>query len=121
MVFEIKDYATLQTGIDALCTFLAQKNLPSDCIFDSKLVAYELLGNVLKHGDGKAILRCEIIEDFVELKICTNSVFELPKDKTCPDATAEHGRGLFLVDAVCEGRFYTQTDGIRVLIKWSRT
>ena len=117
MFFEIKDYATLQEGIDKLCVFLAQENVPSDCIFDSKLVAYELLGNVLKHADGKATLYCEIKEAFVELKICTGVVFSLPKDKVCPDATAEHGRGLFLVNAVCEGRFYEEEDGIRALIE----
>ncbi len=117
MFFEVNDYVTLQAGIDELCVFLAQENVPSDCIFDSKLVAYELLGNVLKHADGKAILHGKIIEDFVELKICTHTLFEIPQNKTCPDVTAEHGRGLFLVNTVCEGRFYSDEDGIRVLIK----
>ncbi len=117
MIFEVKNYASLQEAVDLLCGFLLKQGVPSDSIFDSKLVAYELLGNVLKHADGKAKLHGRIIDGFVELKIYTETVFVLPKNKPCPEAMAEHGRGLFLVNAVCEERFFADEDGIRVQIR----
>ena len=117
MIFEVKNYTTMQEAIESLCAFLEKQNVHPDSVFDSKLVAYELLGNVLKHADGKAALHGHIVEGFVELKICTESVFAMPAEKPCPEATAEHGRGLFLVNAVCEGRLFTEADGVRVQIK----
>ena len=117
MIFEIENYPSLHQSVEELCACLLQQGLPSESVFDCKLVAYELLGNVLKHGDGKAKLQANIVNGFVELKIYTNAVFVLPKEKACPDATAEHGRGLFLVNEVCEERFYSDEDGIRVQIR----
>ncbi|MBE5739325.1 MAG: ATP-binding protein [Clostridiales bacterium] len=117
MIFEVKNYASLQEAVDLLCSFLLKEGVPSDSIFDSKLVAYELLGNVLKHADGKAKLHGSIVDGFVELKIYTETAFILPKEKLCPDTMAEHGRGLFLVNEVCEERFYSDEDGIRVQIR----
>lgn len=117
MIFEIENYPSLQESVEALCAYLIEQGVPSESVFDCKLVAYELLGNVLKHGNGKAKLQGEIIDGFVQLKIYTDAVFVLPEEKACPDVTAEHGRGLFLVNAVCEERFYSEKDGIRVQIK----
>jgi hypothetical protein len=53
----------------------------------------------------------------VELKIFSKQSFDLPKEKPCPKAMSEHGRGLFLVDTVCEGRMIVEADGLRVQIK----
>ena len=117
MIFEIKNYPSLQQSVEELCAYLIGRGVSSESIFDCKLVAYELLGNVLKHGNGKAKLQGEVIDGFVELKIYTDATFVLPEEKACPDVTAEHGRGLFLVNAVCEERFYSEKDGIRVQIK----
>ena len=117
MIFEVKDYLTMQEAIESLCAFLAREGVQKDSVFDSKLVAYELLGNVLKHADGKATLQGKIENGFVEIKICTTSKFTLPDEKPCPQAMAEHGRGLFLVNTVCEERFYEETDGVRVQIR----
>ena len=117
MIFEVKNYTTLQEAIESLCAFLKEQNVHEDSIFDCKLVAYELLGNVLKHADGKAKLQGQIVDGFVELKIYSKNPFVLPTQKPCPDVTAEHGRGLFLVNTVCEERMFTEADGLRVQIK----
>jgi anti-sigma regulatory factor (Ser/Thr protein kinase) len=117
MIFEVKNYATMQEAIESLCAFLIEQGVQADSVFDSKLVAYELLGNILKHADGQAKLQGDVVNEFVELKIHTNSIFILPKEKPCPEVTAEHGRGLFLVDTVCEGRMFEEKDGLRVQIR----
>ena len=117
MIFEVKNYTTLQEAIESLCAYLEEQKVHADSIFDSKLVAYELLGNVLKHADGKAKLQGRIVDGFVELKIYSEQTFVLPKEKPCPEVTAEHGRGLFLVNTVCEERLFVEEDGLRVQIR----
>ena len=117
MIFEVENYTTLQEAIESLCAFLQEQGVRAECVFDAKLVAYELLGNVLKHADGKAKMQGQIVDGFVELKIFSDSPFVLPEEKPCPEAMAEHGRGLFLVDTMCEGRLFAEADGLRVQIK----
>ena len=116
MIFEVKNYATLKVAIDSLCEFLTANDVPKDCVFDSRLVACELLSNVLRHADGQAGLRGEIKDGYVELKILTKRVFT-PETITCAELYSEHGRGLFLVNTLCEEQIFSEEDGVRVLIR----
>ena len=116
MVFKIESYNALRASVDEFCGYLALQNVPKGSIFDCKLVLYELLGNVLKHGNGKAELRCLVEGEFVELQISSKGTLALPKHSPCADVYAEHGRGLFLVESVCFERTVT-ADGILVRIK----
>lgn len=117
MVFKIENYATLRSAIEEFCNFLSTANVPKSSIFDSKLVLYELLGNVVKHSDGEASLQGGVENGFVEVKIFSSSPFQMPKHNPCADVQAEHGRGLFLVDSVCYERVETADGGILVRIK----
>lgn len=116
MFFEIKDYEALDYALEALSNFLAEKNAAPERIFDSKLVACELVGNVLKHAQGIAKLHSEIKAGLIELKIVSDKTFALPKEILCSDVYSEHGRGLFLVKQLCKERIFSEQDGIRVLI-----
>ena len=116
-VFEIKDYASLQTALDGLCQFLAEKNIAQEKVFDCKLVACELAGNVLKYTDGKAGLRVEVLDGCVCLKALSETFFELPENIVCSGLYAESGRGLFLVNSLCEGQIVAEQDGIVAKIK----
>ncbi len=117
MVIKVTDLKTLQTALETLCEFLSSRNLPSDCVFDSKLVACELLGNVLRHSTGNAELHGAVGEEFVELKIKAERIFQPPKESQCSDVFAESGRGLYLVDSVCAERTWTENGEIFVKIK----
>ncbi len=117
MIVDVKNYETMQGALEALCSFLRAHGVSSDCIFDSKLVACELLGNVLRHADGQAKLQGEIKDGFLELKILTAKVFPIIEKSVCVDVLSEHGRGLFLVQEVCEHRVFTEDDGVRVYIR----
>ena len=54
MFFKVNNLKDLQEGMERLCEFLLQSDIPAESIFDSKLVVSELIGNVLKHSDGIA-------------------------------------------------------------------
>lgn len=117
MIFEIENYESLRRAVDRLCAFLSEENVPEERIFDSKLVAYELLGNVLKHATGGAKFCGEIYGEYVQLKIHGSQGFCPPRRGNCADVYAENGRGLFLVDSVCAERICTDDGGIVVRIK----
>jgi anti-sigma regulatory factor (Ser/Thr protein kinase) len=117
MFYEVKNYDTLQAALRSLCDFLQSENVPQNSVFDCKLVACELLGNVICHAKGTARIVSEIKNGFVEMKIISDSVF-FPKEKTaCAEVTAEHGRGLFLVETVTNGDISIEQDGLKIRIR----
>ena len=116
MVYEVVNFITLKQAVDELCAFLLSENVSPERIFDSKLVAYELLGNVLKHADGNAKLGFRLSEDFVELTIHSAVSFYPEGKGRCSDVFAENGRGLFLVDRVAE-RSLCEDGGMLIRIK----
>lgn len=123
MIFEIENYQALRRAVEELCAFLSDENVPTDSIFDSKLAVYELLGNVLQHSGGSAKLHGGIADGYVELKVLAEEKFCPPPKGAmteCADSYSEHGRGLFLVDSVCEERFMTDDGGIFIKIKIKR-
>ena len=120
MFFKVKNYATMQTALNELCAFLQENGIPQDVIFDSKLIACELLGNVLKYTDGESGVHSEIKDGYIGLKILSERYFALPEKIVCSDVLSEHGRGLFLVNELCGGEIVSSEDGITVFVKIDR-
>ena len=116
-VFQVQDFNSLQTALDGLCQFLIGWEVGQEKVFDCKLVACELVGNVLKYANGRAGLRVEILDGVAHLKALSDCFFELPEKIVCSGLYAESGRGLFLVNALCEGQITAEADGIVVKIK----
>lgn len=115
MIFEIEDIRTMHKALEELSAFLLDCGFSEDRIFDGKLIACELLGNVLRHSQGKATLYGERKDNFVELKVFSSIPFMPPEKSKLADTLSEHGRGIFLVDALSDGRA-TSKDGA-ILIK----
>lgn len=117
MVFEIGDIAMMKWEAERFCRFLAEQNVPQDSLFDSRLVFNELVGNVLKHAHGVATVHGEVKDGFIEVCVHSTKVFIPPKKSKLVEVTEEHGRGLFLVDSVCEERSFTPDGAIQVKIR----
>ena len=117
MYFEIGDHAALQRALKTLCARLSEENVPEGVVFDSKLVANELVINVLRHGGGRAFFRAELKGSELSLSVRGENSFCPPATSCCSPVSEECGRGLFLVDAVCARREYSQEDGITVYLK----
>lgn len=120
LVFKVTNSMTLQAALEELTSFLDEMGIDGERIFDSKLVACELLGNVLRHTDGETELRGEVKDGNIELKITSDFPFELPGKIVCSEAFCEHGRGLFLVNELCEGQVFSESDGIRVRLRMEK-
>lgn len=117
MTFLIDDYEALASALGKMCEFLRGEEVPEETVFSSRLVANELLTNVLQHGGGSARFRFRMAGGEFLLCVKGENAYRPPAKSSSVPAEAESGRGLFLVDAYCERREYSETDGILVYIK----
>lgn len=117
MYFEIDDFNALRTALHQMCLKLTAEKIPEETVFQSKLVADELLSNVLQHGGGRAYLVAEREGDEIRISVRGSNDYRPPETSTCADVYAESGRGLFLVDRFCSRREFSEREGIRVFIK----
>ena len=116
MVFDIENYLALRKAMDEFSAFLLAENVDKERVFDSKLAVYELIGNVLKHSGGSAKLHGEIADGKIRLKLIAEKPFCPPATANCADVYAENGRGLFLVDKLCEERNFTENGELIIII-----
>ncbi len=106
MLFNVKNYDDLHRAVEMLSAFLSEQKLSAEKVFDGKLVAVELLGNALQHSGCGAVFQAEIVEDCLRLIIRGEKIFCPPTDSQCPQCYEERGRGLYLIDSLCERRSY---------------
>ena len=117
MYFEIDDYNALKAALNSLCRGLSERDIPQETVYDSKLVADELLSNALRHGGGKAYFSVDVEEDMISLSVRSVHAFRPPDKSILSGREAEHGRGLYIVDALVETRRYSEEGGTSVVIR----
>ncbi|MBO5782789.1 MAG: ATP-binding protein [Clostridia bacterium] len=117
MNFEVKDFLSLHKALDDFCEFLTHAGIAEESVFDSRLIVSELATNVLKHARATAFIEGGIFNGKIEVEIFSNAKFNAPEKSVLPDETAEHGRGLYLVDKIGESRSTTPKGGIRVVVR----
>ena len=115
--FEIKDVTAMQNALADFCTFLSESRVPQERIFDSRLVANELLANVLKHAGEVAWFTGAIKNGLIEVTVRSKNGFYPTRRSTCSDVYSEHGRGLYLVDSLCVERRLGENGAIVVTLK----
>ena len=117
LIIKVKNLKELKSATAQLQQFLLRRNIAKDSVFDCKLVFAELVSNVFKHSKSIATVECRTEEEFVEIKIVSETPFIPPTESVCSDVYAENGRGLFLVDSVCVTRVVTEDGAILVKVK----
>lgn len=117
MKIEVENRLMMKGALYALCEFLSENGVSPERVFDSKLIASELVGNIFTHSQGKASVGVEILDGFVEMKIVSTTPFTPPKKTELVEVLSEHGRGLYLVDTLCYERLQTEDGAIVVKIR----
>ncbi len=120
MDFEIDNFNALHAALNEMCADLLSRSVPDEKVFDCKLVATELLSNVLQHGGGKAFFRAGVSGDEIVLSVKSEYDYRPPEYSACAGVLQEYGRGLFLVDCYCVRREYNETEGIKAVIKFEK-
>ncbi len=116
MKFEIIGLENLTEAVKEFCDFLSDADICEDLIFNSRLALSELIENTFLHSKiKKANVEGCVNENYIECKVYTD--YRPPKESVCSSVFSEHGRGLFLVDQVCDERTYTDDGAIQIKIK----
>ncbi len=109
----VRDFDALRRALDGMTKALSE---PADRLFDSRLVARELLTNALRYGGGEAYFSFERVEGGVRISVRSANDFRPPEKVLPASAEAEGGRGLYLVDALSSARRYSEEEGIVVIV-----
>ena len=117
MYFEIDGHSALKAALKEMCAELAEENVPAGKVFDSKLALNELVINALRYGGGRAYVSAEMRKGEIRITVRSEIAYCPPEESVCPDARAEHGRGLYLVDALCTSRAYSEQEGICIVLR----
>ena len=120
MYFEIDSYNALKSALNSLCSGLVQRDVPQETVYDSKLVADELLSNALRHGGGKAFFSVVVEDDVISLSVRSLHAYRPPDKSILAALESEHGRGLYIVDTLVETRRYSEEGGTSVVIRIRR-
>ena len=118
MWFEIVSTTDLKNATQAICRHLEENGVPMEKVFDCRLVVNELVGNVLRHSEGKASVKGNIKDGCIEIFVRSTQAFIPPTVSVCSPTTAEGGRGLYLVDSVSVSRTVTPDGEIKVVIQY---
>ncbi len=114
----IQDYTKMTEAIRSACKDLAQKSVPEDRLYDCRLIATELIANVIQHQHTAADLSVELQKD--DIRITVESACR-PDFDICavlqPSAYDTTGRGLFIVKELCDNRVYRTEYGVTALLK----
>ncbi len=119
MDFIIENFQTMHAALKEMCADFMRESVSEEAVFNSKLVASELLSNVLQHGGARAFFRVILTQDRIILFVRGENDFCPPKESVCASVDDACGRGLYLVDALCMQRDYSKENGIRVELRRS--
>ncbi len=116
MNFEVDSYGALKEALRNMCAALFASDVPDDIVFESKVVVNELVVNALQYGGGRAYFTVRRDGSGVRIAVRGENAFRPPEKSVCSDLQAEHGRGLFLVDALAARRAYSESEGTIVIL-----
>ena len=112
----VENFSALKCAVERMCTEFAG-TMPEGAVFNSKLVASELLANVLEHGSGKAEFSYAREGGEIRIRVHEEHGVRPPDTSVCAPVDAESGRGLFLVDSLSIRRSFSEQEGVCVVIR----
>lgn len=115
--FKVDDLKDMNAFLKEFINYLESENVDADCVFDSRLVSCELISNVLKHCGEAAHFSGYLSGDEVVISVHGESDTGVIPAPTLPEALAESGRGLYIINEVSGGNIRVQGNKVTVVIK----
>ncbi|MCD8294852.1 MAG: ATP-binding protein [Clostridia bacterium] len=120
MTFEVGDIKTMSAQLRAFSRILRESGINEDDIFSCRLVACELLSNVILHGGQTASFESELKPDVIEMTVTADCQKDLQTFHALPEDLMDvHGRGLYIVGVVSDGGI--EKSGTTFKVKIRRT
>lgn len=100
ITFRIEDLKTMNARMREFAEFLISCDVDDEAVFFSRLVSCELISNVIRHGGDTAEFRGELLPDRISITVSAESQDSVNLRTDRPEAFAESGRGLYIINAV---------------------
>ena len=114
--FKVDNLKNMNTELKSFAEFLRVSGASDDDVFACKLVACELITNVVRHGGDEAELKGNITGETIEITVSAESLKGVDMVRPAPDVFAESGRGLYIVKCFC-GELKNDGGEVRAVIK----
>jgi len=100
---KISSINNIRDVLDDLQNFIKKNTSDEDCIFNGRLIACELITNVLLHSKCQAYLEADFIDNKLKITVERESECKFAAEfKGIPDCNSPCGRGLFIINSLCE-------------------
>ncbi len=107
----------MSAQLRAFSRILRESGINEDDVFSCRLVACELLSNVILHGGETASFESELKPDVIEMTVTADCQQDVQAYHSLPDPMDEHGRGLYIVGVVSEGGIQKSGTTFKVCIR----
>lgn len=119
--FKVDDLKFMNAELKTFLDFLEDEEVCEDGVFDSRLVACELITNVLRHEGETALFSGALCGDRVEIFVSSEGGgASFSVRATLPDVFAESGRGLYIINALCDGKVTLENGGVKAEVTVKR-
>lgn len=108
--FKVDNLKNMNAELKVFLDFLRAEGVCDDDIFASRLVACELITNVIRHGGDEACFTGCLQEGSIEITVTAESLRGLNLNRPIPDIFCENGRGLYIVNCICRTLTLTDTN-----------
>ena len=116
--FKVDNLKNMKSELNAFCELLRGSGATDDDVFAGKLIACELITNVIRHGGDEAEFTGSVTGDKIVITVSAESLKGIDFKRPVPDVFAESGRGLYIIRSLCYGEIECGKDGeIRVYVK----
>lgn len=116
--FKVDNLKNMKAELNAFCELLRGSGAADDDIFAGKLIACELITNVILHGGDEAEFTGSLTGDKIVITVTAESLRGVDLKRPAPDVFAESGRGLYIIRSLCYGEIEQSENGeIRVCVK----
>ena len=117
IAFKVENLTQMHSSLQSFVEYLRSAGMTEDDVFFSRLVGCELITNVIRHCGNSASFSGEVEGDDIVICVSSGSRKSFRLCRELPDAMAESGRGLYIVNVVCKGDVSFEGDGIVARIK----
>ena len=117
VTFAVDNLINMDSALKDFLDFLKSENVAEDDVFDSRLVSCELITNVVRHCGEMAVFKGEIRGDCIVIAVSSKSSGGVDLQPKLPDVFAESGRGLYIINTICNGDMHVDGNEIKVNIK----
>ena len=121
MTFDVDNLTDMSDRLHQFEEYLRGCGLTEDDVFFSRLVGCELLTNAIRHCGSTARFCGGVDGSDIVISVSSEGAKAFCIRRNLPDILAESGRGLCIVNVVCDGNISLDGDAITAKIKINGT